>query len=177
MCSCDHTDDEGGIDGYFGILPVSFCPTCFSSMCDMAAQYLDVGSDGQPNDQHDKLMAHLRGVRHVVINGTYGGFGLSRPAELAWLQRTATVYNFQDREDRAATLSKGPYIMVNNQHWDGSHIARDDTVLVDIVRQMGQAVNGSLAELKIVELPADVAWQIQEYDGAEWVAEQHRTWT
>jgi hypothetical protein len=31
-------ETEGGIDGYFGILPVSFCPTCYASMCDMADQ-------------------------------------------------------------------------------------------------------------------------------------------
>ncbi len=41
VCSCDYTDDEGGIQGYFGILPVSFCPTCFSCMCDMASQFLE----------------------------------------------------------------------------------------------------------------------------------------
>jgi uncharacterized protein (DUF983 family) len=40
VCSCDYTDDEGGIQGYFGILPVSFCPTCSSSMMDMAQQML-----------------------------------------------------------------------------------------------------------------------------------------
>jgi hypothetical protein len=38
VCSCQFTDDEGGIQGYFGILPVSFCPTCYSSMCDMVEQ-------------------------------------------------------------------------------------------------------------------------------------------
>lgn len=42
VCSCEFTDDEGGITGYFGILPVSFCPYCFSSMCDMADQYNEI---------------------------------------------------------------------------------------------------------------------------------------
>jgi hypothetical protein len=37
-------------------------------MCDMAAQYLDIGSDGESNPEHDNLIAHLRGVRYVVIN-------------------------------------------------------------------------------------------------------------
>jgi len=30
--------------------------------------------------------------------------------------------------------------------------------------------------LKIVEIPAAVKWQIDEYDGWEWVAEVHRRW-
>jgi len=38
VCSCDFTDDEGGIIGFFGILPVAFCPFCYSSMYDMVEQ-------------------------------------------------------------------------------------------------------------------------------------------
>jgi len=37
-CSCDFSDDEGGVHGDFGILPMSFCPTCLSCMLDMAEQ-------------------------------------------------------------------------------------------------------------------------------------------
>jgi len=37
-CSCEFTDDEGGVQGNFGILPMSFCPTCLSCMLDMADQ-------------------------------------------------------------------------------------------------------------------------------------------
>jgi hypothetical protein len=40
VCQCTYSEDEGGMEGYFGMLPVTFCPTCFSSMCDMAAQFL-----------------------------------------------------------------------------------------------------------------------------------------
>jgi len=35
----DFTEDEGGTLGYFGMLPVAFCPFCFSSMCDMVGQF------------------------------------------------------------------------------------------------------------------------------------------
>jgi hypothetical protein len=38
VCDCAFTDDEGGIHGYFGMLSVSFCPSCFSCMCDMVNQ-------------------------------------------------------------------------------------------------------------------------------------------
>ena len=40
ICSCEYSDDEGGMEGYFGILPVSFCSTCFSCMIDMASQFV-----------------------------------------------------------------------------------------------------------------------------------------
>ena len=38
VCQCDFTDDEGGVQGYLGILPVAFCPTCFAGLCDMVEQ-------------------------------------------------------------------------------------------------------------------------------------------
>lgn len=36
VCHCEFdVESEGGVIGYFGILPVAFCPTCYSSCCDM----------------------------------------------------------------------------------------------------------------------------------------------
>jgi hypothetical protein len=37
--------------------------------------------------------------------------------------------------------------------------------------------NGTYANLKVVTIPGDVDWEIGEYDGMEWVAEKHRTWS
>jgi hypothetical protein len=39
VCSCEFSlDEEGGISGDFGIIPVSFCPNCLCCMMDMADQ-------------------------------------------------------------------------------------------------------------------------------------------
>ena len=38
ICDCNFTEAEGGIHGYFGMLPVSFCTNCYSCMCDMVEQ-------------------------------------------------------------------------------------------------------------------------------------------
>jgi hypothetical protein len=39
VCSCEFSlEDEGGIEGEFGIIPVSFCPTCLCCMQDMCDQ-------------------------------------------------------------------------------------------------------------------------------------------
>ena len=176
VCSCDYTDDEGGIQGSFGMLPVSFCPTCFSCMCDMAAQYLDIGEDGESNPQHDELMQHLRGFRDIVINNQHGGFGLSQDAQIAWLERTGTKYTTHPRDDRHSNDRWGPHILVNNTHWSDRDIPRDDPVLIGLVQELGKASWGDHARLKIVRIPADVDWCIEEYDGHEWVAEAHRTW-
>ena len=55
-------------------------------------------------------------------------------------------------------------------------IERDDPLLVEVVEKLGDQSSGKLSSLKIVEIPADVDFVIEEYDGLEWVAERHRTW-
>lgn len=94
------------------------------------------------------------GVRFVVINDCYGGFGLSKHAQTEYC-RLAGIQevDFYDRD-----------------------VARDDPYLVKVVKELGANANGSCANLKVVEIPGDVSWHIAEYDGVEWVAEDHRTW-
>ena len=48
--------------------------------------------------------------------------------------------------------------------------------LVRVVEELGDAANGTCARLQVVDVPDDVEWQIDEYDGVEWVAEKHRRW-
>ena len=62
VCSCDFTDDEGGIQGYIGIIPVAFCPTCYSGICDMVEQ-LD-GREWEGLTKEDKNEILLDAIRH-----------------------------------------------------------------------------------------------------------------
>ena len=103
---------------------------------------------------NEELIKVLRGVQYVVINTCYGGFGLS--------ERAVRVY-----KDMAG---------ITDDKWYDRDIPRDDPYLIKIIRDLGMTANGAHANLKIVEVPPDVEWQIEEYDGNEWVAEKHRTW-
>jgi len=38
ICSSEYDEDAGGVQGYFGILPVTFCEWCYSSIYDMVSQ-------------------------------------------------------------------------------------------------------------------------------------------
>lgn len=106
-------------------------------------------TDGQ------KFLNDLKtGICHVVINTCYGGFGLSDRAVREYCKLAGlTETDFAHRD-----------------------IPRDDPYLVKVVKELGQAANGSHANLKVVEIPGNVKWHIAEYDGNEWVAEDHRTW-
>lgn len=54
---------------------------------------------------------------------------------------------------------------------------RSNPHLIDVVTQLGSDAGERGAKLKIVEIPDDVEYEIQDYDGDEWVAEKHRTWS
>ena len=53
---------------------------------------------------------------------------------------------------------------------------RDDPDLINVVEKLGESANGDFANLEIVEIPDDVEWEIDEYDGMESVDEVHRSW-
>ncbi len=38
ICDSEYDEDEGGIQGHFGIMPVTFCVWCYSSIVDMVEQ-------------------------------------------------------------------------------------------------------------------------------------------
>ena len=47
ICNCEFSEEEGGLhNGVIGLIPVSFCPTCFSGLLDMADYF-----KGEYNDK------------------------------------------------------------------------------------------------------------------------------
>ena len=129
------------------------------------------------NPEHEDLSRHLRGIQYIVINTKHGGFGLSKEARLLYLERAGIAYTLISGPDRHTESLYGPQVEVNGNTWHDDDIARDDPILVDVIRQLGRQADGSHAMRKIVEVPAGVKWNVAEYDGLEWVEEVHRTWS
>jgi len=100
----------------------------------------------------------------VVINCCYGGFNLSKEAQELYAQLKGIELE---------TYNKSYCFYENLSVHD---IPRNDPALIQVVEQMGEASWSTVSELKVVEIPDDVDWYIEEYDGDEWVAERHRTW-
>jgi hypothetical protein len=92
----------------------------------------------------------------VVINTCYCGFGLSEQALVRYTELSG----------------------INVESYNGQQIHRTDAALIQTIEELGiEKSSGVYAELKIVDIPDDVEWEIDEYDGKEWVAEVHRTWS
>jgi hypothetical protein len=53
---------------------------------------------------------------------------------------------------------------------------RTDKDLVTVVEKLGKAANGACAELKVIEIPDGIDYEIEEYDGIESVHERHLSW-
>jgi hypothetical protein len=93
-------------------------------------------------------------MQQIVINACHGGFGLSEAASVRYRELAG--------------------IPLSDYRWE---IQRDDPHLIATVLELGKAANTRYSELKVVEVPEGVEWQIAEYDGWEHVAETHRTWS
>jgi|ETNvirnome_2_300_1030623.scaffolds.fasta_scaffold10486_5 microsomal dipeptidase-like Zn-dependent dipeptidase len=114
----------------------------------------------------------------IVINNAYGGFQLSD----ANIERYAAIKGIvlYKKETRYYTHWHREADMSNFQVWpDASFfskydVERDDPALVQVVEEMLHS--GEVTDLRVVEIPNDVEWEIKEYDGFEHVAEVHRTW-
>jgi len=105
----------------------------------------------------------------VVINACFGGFGLSREAIDEYAkEKGLSVGKWNE--------TWGFYEVHEGSEFHDRDIPRDDPILVSIVERLGEKAGGRCAELKIVEIPDGVDWQVEEYDGSEWVSEKHRTW-
>jgi hypothetical protein len=143
----------------------------------------------------------------IVINSKHGGFGLSDGAIVQYnhlkgrdiwiiqderfMFKTFSLVPPEERIDGADRTELAPkgwhqWTMEQKQDWNQKYkdqtfsdrdVARDDPHLIQVVEELGELADGRFAQLKIVEIPDDVEWQIDEYDGLEWVAEKHRTWS
>lgn len=135
----------------------------------------------------------------VVINVRYGGFSISELALYALAERKSltlypqtesgvTVYwtvpedqrpkppagywSDVPLEERAAYNDAYRTLTFSDRPED-----RTDPDLIAVVEELGDKADGRCARLRVVEIPDDVEWEVAEYDGMEWVAEKHRTWS
>lgn len=119
----------------------------------------------------------------VAINRCFGGFGLSEKAFELLLERKGIEYEKRPAEYSMRSKEHDYY---HKDHWgeDDHYLShyeftqdRSDADLIQVIEQLGvKEAGGWASNLKIVDIPDDVEWQIEDYDGLEHVAERHRTW-
>lgn len=99
----------------------------------------------------------------VVINRCYGGFGLSDECAIAL---------------GAVLKQLGDYFYQEFPNGKWAQDYRTDPKLIRLMETKGSEwCSGSFAELKVVEVPDDVEWEIRDYDGMETIEEVHQSWS
>lgn len=134
----------------------------------------------------------------IVINTCLGGFRLSQKAAKRYAEIKGVAlyilpgpaivgptYSWVPESERTnqsnfSGLTAEERQATNNlyraQTLTPRDIPRDDPALVRAVEELGAEASGRFASLEAVEIPDDVIWHIEEYDGLEHIAEAHRTW-
>lgn len=139
----------------------------------------------------------------IVINVCFGGFSLSNKAIKRYLELKGeecyfykqTKWNYSDgyeeytltdENDNASsfiycyTKNLGDKITklddMENYWFNDRKIDRTDKELIKVIEELGCEANGRCAKLKVVEIPDDVNWEIDDYDGNESIEEVHRSW-
>ena len=117
--------------------------------------------------------------KSIVINTCYGGFNLSDEATELYLTKAGQTPFYKNVDHFVSCYSSEPWIdgKTDGKYFSVYDFERDDPVLIEVIRELGAQASGRFAELTIVEIPDDVEWEIEEYDGTEWVREKSRTWS
>ncbi len=142
-----------------------------------------------------------RSMKKIVINRCFGGFGLSYAGVMEYAKRKGIkLYAYVDagsggNENYSRYIKFDPKrhkdawsihystSKLKNGEFDNEFyfserlLERDDPHLIATVEAIKEKANGSCAKLKIVEIPDDVEWEIDEYDGMEQVQEKCRKWS
>lgn len=136
-------------------------------------------------------------TQKIAINTRVGGFALSPRAVKRYLElkdlpcyfyeikfltsgdvfvRTETPhddYPYVAMVDLGRRISQIPA----KHFFNSRRIPRDDATLIRVIEELGVAANAELSQLKVVEIPDNVKWEIQEGEaGAESIHEKHRVW-
>lgn len=118
----------------------------------------------------------------VVVNRCFGGFGLSNSAFEMLLnlkgiefERVSAKHAFKN--DTWDYYRKGHVGEDDHYLWYWEFAKdRSDADLIAVVEHFGKDANSWASDLRIVEIPDDIEWDVIENDGYEHVAEKHRTW-
>lgn len=129
----------------------------------------------------------------IILNKCYGGFDVSDEAyELYAEKKGLTLYRYIDdyrnkkmhkgsgfityyfTKDFGNSVDKDKIDWSTYLYLDSGH--RDDPTLIEVVEELGKKASGAYGDLVVVEIPNDMDYVIDDYDGIETLHEKVRVW-
>lgn len=135
----------------------------------------------------------------VILNKCYGGFGVSQEAYELYAKKKGIelfaykleivsgkpIYkktdtgssifaitftkDFGDYIDLSDGISKKYCLDLRSNH-------REDPVLIEVVEELGDRANSPFSKLVVVNIPDDMEYEIDEYDGVEMLHQKVEKW-
>ncbi len=117
----------------------------------------------------------------IAINKCFGGFDLSDKV----LERLIElgIPHYKSYDDRPKE-DKGLYIVDAESSSFGKYWTnlsdeenRTNPLLIQAIEEIGEEKSsGRFGEIRIIEIPDGIQWELSEYDGIESIHEVHRSW-
>jgi hypothetical protein len=117
----------------------------------------------------------------IVVNKCYGGFGLSDKACKRLIE--LGIRHFESFE-KLTEDSENPYIIDSHDSLCGDYYTnfnkekyRTHPLLIQVIEELGEKeASSKLANLRILDIPDNIQYEIDDYDGIETIHEIHRSW-
>ena len=137
-------------------------------------------------------------MKKVILNKCFGGFGLSKEAyELYAKKKGISVFHYTQENlkkeiytyatddnrtfDFYFTKDFGDNVYISNEDFKKYFLNldenfREDKTLIEVVEELGEKANAFYSNLKIVEIPDDLDYVIDNYDGIETLHQKVQEW-
>ena len=134
----------------------------------------------------------------VILNKSYGGFSVSQKGYIAYAKKAGIdLYCYERTDSKTYTRVDDPktghsalYSWFTKNHgktvssekldWSDCFYLnsdkREDPILISVVEELGDEVNTIYSNLKVVDIPDDMDYVIDDYDGVETLHERVREW-
>ena len=138
-------------------------------------------------------------MKKVILNKCFGGFGVSKEAYELYAKKKGlklfcyeydiknivnTIYKYA-REDNLLncyfTKDFGDNVQITNEDYEKYNLFldeghREDSTLIEVIEELGEKANGKYSQLEIVEIPDDLDYIIDYYDGIETLHQRVEKW-
>lgn len=138
-------------------------------------------------------------MKKVILNKCFGGFDVSKEAYMLYAKRKGlTLYLYESEFINRKFIYKkvnddnsifrhyfikdmGDNVEISNEDYEKYCLYlkdehREDPILIEVVEELGEKASGRFGNLKVVEIPDDLEYVIDEYDGIETLHQKVEEW-
>ena len=137
-------------------------------------------------------------MKKVILNKCFGGFGVSKEAYELYAKKKGIdvfhytqknlkneIYTYATDDNRSFdfyfTKDFGDNVYISDEDFKKYFLNldenfREDKTLIEVVEELGEKANTFYSNLKIVEIPDDLDYVIDNYDGIETLHQKVQEW-